>query len=1473
MKKKRLISLIAAFSLVFTGVTAYVPSGVYAEENVQMENLVQGKAAIASSTANGYGPEYAVDGVTSEAVQWNSADMKNWGAASGSSKDSEEQTAQWIQIDRGEDAEEEDISSIRLWYNMKVWPMEYELYTADESTLTAGSTDVDLNNWTSLVSVSRPSANGLVANGEGQNIADTSANTDTITTTSSPALAVDAKLKRYVLMYIRKVNAQAVGNNVNLREIQVFSQNESADVNGTLSGITADSLQIEDGQITVNTGTARGVNAYVRGSSLENVVSNDGQISDYNIGDRNVTLLVRVENKKNPEEYAEKNIEVTIQDHSGNYPDGNFPEVSAPNEKPEVIPSLQEWYGYEGDFELTESSKIIYNDTADVGIREAAWNMQEDLKEISGLDLTVEEGNAPSSSNDIYIESQTDDTYGVGDEGYLLKTDDEGVHICASTYTGCLYGTITVEQILDQAEDNRTVPKGITRDYPAYEVRGIMLDVARTSYRLSQLQDYARVMLWYKMNEYHLHINDNDNCNTAFASNETHAGFHRLESDEFPSLTSEVKHAGIPSNFVNEDYYLNNADYQGNPTYTKEEWKELQQTCSGLGIHMMTEIDLPGHSLLYNKYADENPDGIDWLQGGIRSTSTNVTTKGGLELLDLQGANAERALRFAKTLWNEYTEGNSPTISGDVVHIGADEYWDHTPKDQFAQFADQLRQTIQGNLGSDTKIRMWGAGTGMFSTASTVLSDVDLTSNYQLDIWATNYENAKARAAEGYGIVNCRDAYLYGNPGRTNRDVPNAEYLFNDWNPTIFGANNVLLGEPNLLGAKAAIWGDQSQEGMTEKDVHQRVLRATAIVSEKTWGGTDDSDTFEQYEMRAAKLAEGPGTDIAMQVDSDSSLVLDYDFKNVSSDGKTVYDTSGNGYNGTLGNGAEISEDGYLSFDGTALTTPLKTLSYPYTVAFDLKVDSEEAAKNTTASSLFSGYDGQIQIAGTESGHLSANVNYFTRDFNYTVPTDDSTVKIMLVGTFQGTKLYVNGQLQTFLSQKSDADGLASGAITTLNSSVLLPLEKIGENLHGKMANLQVYNQALSAEEAAEYYTDDWGETTVKTNVAQNKAAGGTSYKSGDAVDNAERRINVAFKAFDGDAFTEKEDTTAKPDTSTSEMNSFWKGYHADSSLCVDLGETRSVSEVEIQWRYGGKGKDFNILVSDDGENWTTAKKVRGNGDFFNTVSLDEPTEARYVKMQGIASNASAGIYMIQEFKVYETVDKTQLNTLLKQAEELIKKDGLNFESTDSSESSLVKAAVYASSLKNNQLATLEETENARAELAAALQNYSTKPEPEKSYSVTVVQPKNGSLTVSENEAKEGDKITIIVSADDGYKLKGVKAVMEDDSVVELTEEADHSYSFVMPAGAVSVSAKFEKNDAGTDNPDQPSKPDQPSISDKPSNGDQGSGNKDASVSEKDDTAVKTGDPLNAERPVLLFVISAMLLLAAWKLKKHKDNI
>ena len=1195
-------------------------------------NLALNRPASASSIANNCGPEIAVDGVKDQPSQWNSANMKN-----GTVSDDAAQTHQWLQVDLGTSGAE--ISEIKLWYNMKVWPMVYRIETTDTPEVA--------DSWKTVVSVSRSSRNGFVWNGAGQNIANETANTDTITLTSSPKLEI-TELGRYVRFYVEKVNAQAPGNNVNLREIEIF---------GTMP---------EGGEVEPQ--------YTVKGSTLENVISNDGTYSQWNIGDREVTLLVT-------ENGVEKNVVVTAEDQSGNYPAEWFPVVENPNPKPQVIPTIQEWYGYEGEFTLTADSAIVIHDAAGVGLEKAAAILQENLKEITGLTLPITEG----TEGDIYIESITDpELYDLGDEGYLMVTDDSGIKIYAPTYTGCAFGTVTVEQILWMAEDHASVPMGIMRDYPAYEVRGLKLDIARTPYRYQQLQDYAKIMRWYKMNEYDLHINDNDNANISNATWDSHAGFHRLESETFPSLHSETKHVGFPQSALNADYYNNNEDYQGNPTYNKEQWRALAQLTEDLGMYMVTEIDLPAHSLLYNKYAMENPDNIDWLEGGIHYTGNELSTTGGIELMDLTGANKDRALQFGRALWDEYTRGEEPTIYGDIVHIGADEYWVHNTAthNAFANYANEMRKVIQGNLGEDTKIRMWGAGASSFATAPSVLgmSHAELAEHFQLDIWHTSYENPAQRAREGYQIVNCRDAYLYGNPGRTNRDVPNAEYLFNDWNPTIFGGNNPKLGEPNLMGAKAVIWGDQSQEGMTEKDVHQRVLQSIAIVSEKTWNGTDEDDTFAQWEIRFGHLAEGPGTEIAMKVESASSLVLKYDFAQVSADGKTVYDLSGNGYDAAVTGGSFA--EGWMTFDGSSLLeTPLKTLSYPYTVSFDVKLSGNA---NTAESSLFSGYDGRIQIAGHD-GHLSADVNYFTRDFGYTVPTDGTEVQITIVGTFQGTKVYVNGHLVSFLSQKSDGDGL-QGAVTSLYSSVLLPLEKIGQDFIGQLSDITVYNKAFSAEEILDAYN---GIDDGKVNVAQDAYAGSDSYKSGDAQDNGEQRTRTAAKAIDGDAFVVKSDKAAQPDTTTSDIYSYWRGDHQDSALTIDLGQSREISEIGIQWRYGGKGRDFDILTSMDGESWSTAKQVRGNGDFFQTIELSAPVTARYVKMQGIQSNASA--YMIQEFLVYETVDKAALTALLEEA-------------AGNTDAAVRKAAVFAQAMLENPLATIKEVAAAAAALEQALE-------------------------------------------------------------------------------------------------------------------------------------------------------------------------
>ena len=90
-----------------------------------------------------------------------------------------------------------------------------------------------------------------------------------------------------------------------------------------------------------------------------------------------------------------------------------------------------------------------------------------------------------------------------------MVNGDAGLKIYSSTKTGLLYGTVTVEQILYQDSEHANVPKGVIRDYPAYEMRGVMFDIARIPTRISFLNDYTKIMKWYKLNEMQLHINDN----------------------------------------------------------------------------------------------------------------------------------------------------------------------------------------------------------------------------------------------------------------------------------------------------------------------------------------------------------------------------------------------------------------------------------------------------------------------------------------------------------------------------------------------------------------------------------------------------------------------------------------------------------------------------------------------------------------------------------------------------------------------------------------------------------------------------------------------------------------------------------------------------------------------------------------------------------------------------------------------------
>lgn len=1190
-----------------------------------------------------------VDG--DSATRWSSEKMKENGIT-----DDDAQTAQWLVIDLGTD--QSVVDDIKIDFYLKVWATKYRIETAASR---------DAESWTTVAEVDRTSSDG--------------ADDQTDTFSGNQLLTTD--LQRYVRFYFEKINVNAGGTGVSVREITingtqpyVSTPGESMTAEEVMQGITeipaltADSTKVELPDVP------EGFEIAVIGSDKEQVISNDGVITDRNIGDREVTILVEVssvtENDEEEADTARKNFTLTVPSKNAFYPE-YFPAVDNPNSKPAVIPTLQEWYGYEGNYTLSEESRIVINDAANVGLQAAAENMQGDLEEFAGVKPEIVSGTAAdASSADIYIESQTEDIYDTGDEGYFMTTDENGVRIYSSTYTGALYGTVTAEQILWQDDGNDNIPCGVIRDYPDYEIRSVMFDVGRIPHRLQYLQDYTKILTWYKMNEFQLHLNDDFTYSPeGLPSGSEWNGMHRLESDAFPSLTENQAYTGERFEYFNEVY--------GDPVYTKDDYRNLEDMANAGGIDLIPEIDTPSHSNAYIRYAQENPDEIDWL-GPIQSNNNAQ-----MLALDINSSNANEAAKaqtarkFMEALYDDYLGGDDPVFSGDTVNIGADEYWDKSNPEAYRQYVVFLDELMQ-KYGKTT--RMWGA-LKLFPGETEISPD-----NIILDIWATYEDDPIARLEDGFRVVNFPQPYLYTTPGRDHKDMIVEEWLFKNWDPTIFNGNiRAEAGEPLLLGAKASIWGDEFREGIVEADLHERALRSVAMVAEKTWGGSEKTDDYIAYQETFDRLQEGPGTQIAMTIDSQTDVVADYDMSRTEeTDGTiTVKDSSGNGYDAQVTNGKVVEVDGemMIEFDGsTVMTTPLQTLAYPYTVSFDVKASEG----NTEDSLLFSGYDGQLLAKGLDNDYISLNRSFYHQSFDYEIPEDES-VTVTIVGTARNTKMYVDGQLVKML-YSSD-----SGKSDEYFSTFVFPMEEIGENFHGYIGNIKAYNKALEPDMIR---TDTADVTEV--NVALNRNAYSERFGNQPDLNTGLLKYHPASKATDGDkADAEAEITSTDP-------NSYWISSNNNSDyLMVDLGEERQVSRVVLTWEGQYTAGGFDIQVSTDGSEWQTVKQVRGNTSSVTEVILDTPAAARYVKMQGVSRNAN--YYGVREMEVYEKVDRSGLSGLLAEVKQVIADKDLE-NSGDETAIALVEAVIPAENAMDNAAAAQKEIEAAQAVLSEKYEAY-----------------------------------------------------------------------------------------------------------------------------------------------------------------------
>ena len=77
---------------------------------------------------------------------------------------------------------------------------------------------------------------------------------------------------------------------------------------------------------------------------------------------------------------------------------------------------------------------------------------------------------------------------------------------------------------------------------------------------------------------------------------------------------------------------------------------------------------------------------------------------------------------------------------------------------------------------------------------------------------------------------------------------------------------------------------------------------------------------------------------------------------------------------------------------------------------------------------------------------------------------------------------------------------------------------------------------------------------------------------------------------------------------------------------------------------------------------------------------------------------------------------------------------------------------------------------------------------------LTVAGAENGSVAVDPQEPKTGEKVLITVTPDEGYLLKSLRVTDEEGGEIELTEDSNGKYNFIMPEGKAKLEVVFEED-------------------------------------------------------------------------------
>ena len=180
-----------------------------------------------------------------------------------------------------------------------------------------------------------------------------------------------------------------------------------------------------------------------------------------------------------------------------------------------------------------------------------------------------------------------------GEEAYKLSVKPTGITLVGQSPLGLRHGLQTLRQLITVSGK---LPIVEIEDKPRFAYRGLMLDVSRHFFPASYIKSLLSEMARVKLNRFHWHLVD--------------GGGWRMESKHYPLLTEKSAYrteSDWDKWWHDKDRRFTTADdpngYGG--YYTQEEIKDVVAHATKLGITIVPEIELPGHSTeLIHSYPD-----------------------------------------------------------------------------------------------------------------------------------------------------------------------------------------------------------------------------------------------------------------------------------------------------------------------------------------------------------------------------------------------------------------------------------------------------------------------------------------------------------------------------------------------------------------------------------------------------------------------------------------------------------------------------------------------------------------------------------------------------------------------------------------------------------------------------------------------------------------------------------------------------